>query len=292
MVGQWELAGISAPFPEFRNPKHFGMEWLIHIIEQHGYLALGVLVFLEALGLPIPAAVALVVSGAAIAWHRMSPVGTLVVGLFGIMLGDVLLFELGRKSGWWLLGFLCRVSMNPETCILRSAESFYKRGRTTLLFAKFVPGINTMAPPLAGSMRMPFRTFLKYDAGGALLYVVAYAGAGFVFSRILRDMLRAFETVGHAMEVVFVLAIIGYIAYRVYLYWTHRIYRIVPRVLVQELIARRDAGEELVLADVRSHGYYDRGTVRIRGSIRIEPNNLKESTKSLSKEKPIFLYCT
>ena len=268
------------------------MEWLIHIIEQHGYLALGVLVFLEALGLPIPAAVALVVSGAAIAWHLMTPLGTLVVGLFGIILGDVLLFDLGRKSGWWLLGLLCRVSMNPETCILRSAESFYKRGRLTLLFAKFVPGINTMAPPLAGSMRMPLPTFLKYDAGGAFLYVVAYAGAGFVFSRILRDMLRAFETVGHAMEVVFVLAIIGYIAYRIYLYWTHRIYRIVPRVLVDELIARRDAGEELILADVRSHGYYDPGTLRIRGSIRIEPNNLKESTRSLSKEKPIFLYCT
>ncbi len=268
------------------------MEWLIHIIEQHGYLALGVLVFLEAIGLPIPAAVALVVCGAATAWHLMTPLGTLAVGVFGILLGDILLFELGRKSGWWLLGVLCRVSVNPETCILRSAESFYKRGRMTLLFAKFVPGINTMAPPLAGSMRMPFRKFLKYDLGGALLYVLAYGGAGFVFSRILRDILRAFETVGRAVEVVFILAIIGYAMYRVYLYWTHRVYRVVPRVLVDELIARRDAGEELILADVRSHGYYDAGTLRIRGSIRIEPNNLKESTKSLHKEKPIFLYCT
>jgi len=268
------------------------MEWLIHIIEQHGYLALGVIVFLEAIGLPIPAAVALVVSGAAIAWHLMTPLGTLVVGLFGIMLGDVLLFELGRKSGWWLLGLLCRLSVNPETCILRSAESFYKRGRSTLLFAKFVPGINTMAPPLAGSMRMPLRKFLKYDLGGALLYILAYAGAGFIFSRILRDILRAFETVGRAVEVVFILAIIVYTVYRVHLYWTHRIYRIIPRVLVQELVARTQSGESLVLADVRSHGYYDSGALRIKGSIRIEPNNLRESTKSLSKEKPIFLYCT
>jgi rhodanese-related sulfurtransferase len=75
-------------------------------------------------------------------------------------------------------------------------------------------------------------------------------------------------------------------------YWTHRVYRVVPRVLVDELIAREKAGEELVIADVRSHGYYDAGTERIKGSIRVEPNNLKESTKSLSKEKPIFLYCT
>jgi rhodanese-related sulfurtransferase len=78
----------------------------------------------------------------------------------------------------------------------------------------------------------------------------------------------------------------------VYLYYTHRVYRVVPRVLVQQLIARANAGEQLVLADVRSHGYYDPGAQRIRGSIRIEPNNLRESTKALSKEKPIFLYCT
>ena len=132
------------------------METLIHIIEQHGYLALGILVFLEAIGLPIPGAVALVVAGAASAWHLMTPANTVLVSVVCILVGDILLFELGRRSGWWLLGFLCRVSVNPETCILRSAESFYKRGKATLLFAKFVPGINTMAPPLAGSMRMPF----------------------------------------------------------------------------------------------------------------------------------------
>jgi membrane protein DedA with SNARE-associated domain len=268
------------------------MESIVHIIEHHGYLALGVIVLLEAMGLPIPAAIALVVAGAASAWHLMSPVNTVLVSVFSIMVGDVALFELGRKSGWWLLGILCRVSMNPETCILRSAESFYKRGRMTLLFAKFIPGINTMAPPLAGSMRMPFDQFIRLDLGGALLYVLAYAGGGFIFSRLLKDILHAFETVGRAVEIVFILAALAYIAYRVYLYWTHRVYRVVPRVLVQELIARREAREDYVVADVRSHGYYDPGAQRIKGSIRLEPNNLKESTKSLSKEKPIFLYCT
>src|SRR3954468_9415559 len=189
------------------------METLIHIIEQHGYMALGLIVFMEAIGFPIPAAVGLVVCGAASAWHLMSPMGTVVVGVFGIMLGDVLLFDLGRKSGWWLLGILCRVSVNPETCILRSAESFYKRGRMTLVFAKFVPGLNTMAPPLAGSMRMPFAQFFRLDLAGALLYVLAYGAGGFIFSRLLRDILRAFTTVGRAVEIVFTLAAIGYIAY-------------------------------------------------------------------------------
>ena len=268
------------------------MESILHIIEHHGYLALGVIVFLEAIGLPIPAAIALVVAGAASALHLLSPVDTVLVSVFFILLGDVMLFDLGSKSGWWLLGLLCRVSVNPETCILRSAESFYKRGRMTLLFAKFIPGINTMAPPLAGSMRRPFSQFIRLDLGGALLYVLAYAGGGFIFSHLLKDILRAFEAVGRALQAVFILAVIGYIAYRVYLYWTHRVYRVVPRVLVDELIARRNAGESYIVADVRSHGYYDPGAQRIKGSIRLEPNNLKENVKALSKEEPIFLYCT
>ncbi len=285
--------------PETQHPLlNFGiqpcsdMESILHIIERHGYLALGLIVFTEAIGLPIPAAIALVVAGAACAWHLLSPLNTLVVSVLCIMIGDVLLFDLGSRSGWWLLGLLCRVSVNPETCILRSAESFYKRGRITLLFAKFVPGINTMAPPLAGSMRMPFGQFLRLDLGGSLLYVLAYAGGGFIFSRLLKDILRAFETVGRAVEIVFIVAAIGYIAYRIYLYWTHRVYRVVPRVLVDELIARKNAGESYIVADVRSHGYYDSGAQRIKGSIRLEPNNLKENTKALSKEEPIFLYCT
>jgi membrane protein DedA with SNARE-associated domain len=76
------------------------------------------------------------------------PWAAVLVAVPAMVLGDTIMFFVGRVSGWALLGFLCRVSMNPETCILRSAESFYKRGKATLLIAKFVPGLNTMAPPI------------------------------------------------------------------------------------------------------------------------------------------------
>src|SRR5581483_10949587 len=157
------------------------------LIARHGYAVVAAVVFAEAIGLPVPAALALIAGGAAAASGLLRAPHLILLAIAAMVLGDSLLFILGRYMGWNLLGLLCRVSANPETCILRSAESFYKRGRLTLLFAKFVPGINTMAPPLAGSMRMPFWQFLRLDLGGALLYVVAYAGLGFVFSRILRD---------------------------------------------------------------------------------------------------------
>lgn len=268
------------------------MEHVLHILEHHGYLALMAMVFLEAIGLPIPAAIALVTAGAAAAWKTLVLGYVILWSILPIMVGDTILYFLGRKTGWALLGALCKVSMNPETCILRSAESFYKRGRLTLLFAKFVPGVNTMAPPLAGSMKMRYWQFLRFDAGGAALYVLAYSLGGFAFSRIIRDIGRVFETVGHAVSWVFAIAVIGYLVYRFWLYWRHRVYRVVPRVQVDELVQKLDAGEQLMILDVRSHGYYDAGTQRIRGSARFEPNNFEEAIKALPKDKLIFLYCT
>jgi membrane protein DedA with SNARE-associated domain len=136
--------------------------------------ALCLAVFLETLDSRFPAAIALVIAGAASA--NGSVQGPIVLGaaLRRLLAGDSLMFVMGRYTGWWLLSILCRLSLNPESCILRSADSFYKRGRALLVFAKFVPGINTMAPPLAGSMNMRFGQFLLRDALGAALYIGAY----------------------------------------------------------------------------------------------------------------------
>src|SRR5919197_3508230 len=147
---------------------------LVSLIAHHGYLVIFLVVLAEAGGLPMPAALALVAGGAGAASHTLRAPLVFAVALIALGLGDSLLFILGRSMGWALLGFLCKVSANPETCILRSAESFYKRGKTTLIIAKFIPGVNTMGPPLAGSMKMPFTQFLRFDAMGAALYVLAY----------------------------------------------------------------------------------------------------------------------
>src|SRR5580693_6506044 len=270
------------------------MQPLLSLIGHHGYLLVFFIVLAEALGMPVPAAVALVAGGAAAASGALSVTRLLVLALLAMLLGDVLLFVAGRYMGWSLLGFLCKLSVNPETCILRSAESFYKRGKATLLFAKFVPGINTMAPPLAGSMKMRLDIFLRFDVAGATLYAVVYIAVGFLFRDVLASIAHGFQTAGHAVEAVTVLALIGYAVYRVWLYRKNIVYRVVPRVQVEEL-ARRLASEDrdkVLLMDVRSHGYYDAGAARIKGSIRLEPNNLSEEIKNIPKDKDIYVYCT
>src|SRR5271165_1823914 len=136
-------------------------------IAQHGYAILAAAVFLEAIGLPIPAALALLIAGGAAAHGMLQP-----------------------------------------------ADSFYRRGRTLLVIAKFIPGINTMAPPLAGSMNMRLAMFLRLDLAGALLYIGSYLGAGYVFSGALDAITRGYHAVGQILTWVVIALLAGYLAFR------------------------------------------------------------------------------
>ena len=207
---------------------------------------------------------------------------------------DSLLYILGRHMGWTILKFLCQVSVDPEGCVLRSAESFYKRGRLTLLIDKFIPGVSTMAAPLAGSMKMRFSQFLGLDFLGASLYALSYGAIGFIFRDFVAKIVSGFRAAGHAVEIVIIIALIAFIGYRISLYWKQRADRVVPRVEVQILAAKlqTEGPGKILLADVRSHGYYSAGAVRIPGSIRVEPNNLSAEIALFSRDKDIYLYCT
>jgi membrane protein DedA with SNARE-associated domain len=270
------------------------MDHLVILIAHHGYLVIFLIVLAEALDLPLPASLAMIAGGAAAASGVLHAPLVFLVAITALLIGDSIVYFLGRYMGWALLGFLCKVSVNPETCILRSAELFYKRGKTTLIIAKFIPGINTMAPPLAGSMKMRFEQFLWFDFVGASLYILAYGTLGYVFHRFLTVIARGLGAAGHVAGVGVVMVLAGYAAYRFWIYYKNRIYRVVPRVQIAELAEKlkSEEADKILLVDVRSHGYYDAGTARMKGSIRIEPNNLNEEIKRLPKDKDIYLYCT
>lgn len=270
------------------------MNNLLLSMAHHGYALIFAVLLAESMGLPFPASIALVTAGAGVASHTLSGSGILLAATIALLVGDTVQFWLGHFTGWALLGFLCRLSMNPETCILHSAESFYKRGKMTLVIAKFIPGINTMAAPLAGSMKMRFGQFLRLDLAGALLYSATYLFVGYLSRDFLAATLRNIQTAGRVMEVVVIVALVIYAVYRIVQFLKYREYDVVPRVQVQELAARLAAGQAdcVLIVDVRSHGYYDIGAERIAGSIRIEPNNLEQELKNLPKDKDIYLYCT
>ena len=267
---------------------------ILTIIAKYGYSSLFVALLMEAIGLPIPGALALLAAGAASAAGVMHPVLAFSVAIVAMFIGDTTLYVIGRFSGWQFLGFLCGLSMSPEVCFLRSAKWFYKRGRTTLLFAKFVPGVGSMAPPLAGSMNMRPGQFLRFDLGGALLYTLAYGILGYLFRDVFRLIAGGLQAFSRVVGWVIFAGVIGFVCYRAWLYGRYRLTRFVRRVPVGDVEARLklEGAPDIIIADVRSHGYYDEGEQRVQGSIRIEPNNLEAFIETLPKDTPIYLYCT
>jgi len=266
------------------------MESWISGLVLHGYWVLFAAVFLEAVGLPIPAALALLIAGGASARGALQGSYALGGALLAMIAGDTLMFVMGRYTGWWLLGVLCRISLNPESCILRSADSFYRRGRALLVVAKFIPGINTMAPPLAGCMNMRLTQFLALDLAGAALYTGAYFGVGFLFSGALEAITRGYQTFGRVVAWLVICLVVGYVAFQIWLWIRAHSLRTVSFAIPSEAARQRAAGA--CIYDVRSHGYLDARATRITGSRRLDPNTLNRCTQEFPDGQLVFVYCT
>jgi membrane protein DedA with SNARE-associated domain/rhodanese-related sulfurtransferase len=267
------------------------MESVIAGLAEYGYWILFAAVFLETVGIPIPAALALLIGGAASARGSLRASYAFPGALATILAGDTLMFLMGRYTGWWLLGLLCRLSLNPDSCILRSADSFYKRGRIMLVFAKFIPGINSIAPPMAGTMNMRLSQFLWLDLAGASLYVGGYFGVGYVFSDALSAIARGYHALGLVVGWILVAAVAAYAGALVRMWIKARGLSAVPLVDPVEA-ARGMSAENAVIYDVRSHGYYDAKAMRIKGSRRLDPNALHHSEEKMPDGRKVYLYCT
>jgi membrane protein DedA with SNARE-associated domain/rhodanese-related sulfurtransferase len=267
------------------------MESLLSALSQHGYSILFALVLAEAVGLPVPAALALLIAGGASATGSLQFPLVAACAISAMVLGDTLMFLMGRYTGWWLLGVLCRLSLNPESCVMTSADSFYRRGRGVLVFGKFVPGLNTMAPPLAGSMNMRFGQFLMLDFAGSFLYAGAYLGVGFLFSGVLEAITKNYLMVSNVLTWAIVAAVAGYLGFQAWLWHKARGLRSIPYVSPAHA-AKELAAETAVIYDVRSHGYYDPKAMRATGSKRLEPNALLHLDDHFPAGKLIYLYCT
>ena len=263
---------------------------ILGIVAHHGYAVVALVCFLASAGLPLPISIVLLGAGAA-AHSSLNLFLLLPLAWLCAVSGDSLLYCGGKYTGWWLLSGLCRMSSNPESCIFRSAAYFYRRGPKTLLFAKFVPGVSSMAAPLAGSLNMRYLRFLRFDAVGALTYISVW---------IMADIVRWVQALGHAVAFCVLALVVAYGAMYLIAHIRNRKYRMIERVsaldLHQKLQEAHNPDRLVIIADVRSHGYYDPGGHRIKNSIRVEPSRLKEELIALREfmqpECEIYLYCS
>jgi membrane protein DedA with SNARE-associated domain/rhodanese-related sulfurtransferase len=272
---------------------------LLHVITHHGYAVTSIVLFAACCGLPLPLSAVLLTAGAAAHGGSLNLGVVILCAASSALVGDTLMYLGGRYTGWWMLTNICRFSMNPETCVFASARQFYKRGPRALMIAKFVPGLATVAAILAGSLNMRMRRFVITDGFGVLLYVSAWSLAGYVFAPFLRVVIAGVERLAHYTAATVTAIILLYGVWLLLNALRESRLSVVEKVAAQDLFElMRTATHDrlLIIADVRSHGYYDPGMQRIKNSIRVEPSRLKEELDALREfmqpECEIYLYCS
>jgi membrane protein DedA with SNARE-associated domain len=174
----------------------------VDFLLRHGHVWLFAVVLGEQLGLPLLGAPVLLAAGALAAADRLSAGGAVALAVVACLLGDSLWYELGRRRGVSVLAWLCRISLEPAACVRRTAEVFGRHGARTLLVAKFVPGLNAVAPPLSGAVRIPYGRFVAYDAGGSVAWAGAYVALGYVFASQLGALAVAVSRLGTGLGLV------------------------------------------------------------------------------------------
>jgi membrane protein DedA with SNARE-associated domain/rhodanese-related sulfurtransferase len=274
---------------------------LLEVIAHHGYAVTSLALFCACCGLPLPLSVVLLTAGAAAHGGSLNLGGVILCAWSAALAGDTLMYLGGRYTGWWLLTEICKFSMNQEACVFGSAHQFYKRGPRALLVAKFVPGLAEVAAVLAGSLSMRPRRFLMLDGLGTLAYVASWSVAGFVFAPFLRDVVRWLGRVAHFTVATFAAILVLYVLWLVLSLLREtrlsKVEKIAAKDLYKHLLTKKQ-DRLLIIADVRSRGYYDPGMQRIKNSIRVDPGRLREDLEVLQEfmlpqpDCEIYLYCS
>jgi len=268
------------------------MHSLIEILLGHGYAVLLGWVFLEQLGLPLPSIPLLLAAGAMSGMGRMNIVYALVVCIFASLVADVLWYELGRRKGVKVVQLLCRISLEPDSCVRRTEGVFERQGAKSLLFAKFVPGLNAVATPLAGIIRMKFGKFLLYDGLGAALWAGLFLACGFVFSDQLEVIAKSAATLGGRLAVVLLAALAGYILFKFYTRRKFLRALRIGRITVDELKHKIDSGEEVTIVDLRHSLDFEADPETIPGALHFDSKKLSEEKPPWPPDREVILYCT
>ena len=267
---------------------HRTLEFLI----KHGYAVLLAWVFAEQLGVPVPSLPVLLAAGALAGAGRLSFWGSLALITMASITADSIWYLLGKFKGIRILQLLCKISLEPDSCVRRTEGLFAKQGARSLLLAKFVPGLNTVAPPLAGIFHMRARKFFVFDAMGALLWGLSILGVGYVFSEQIESIAEYAERLGSWLAVLVIGALAAYIlrkwhARRKFLR-DLRIARITP----EELKSKLDSREPIVIVDLRHSIDFEADPETIPGAFHMDAQELEGHSDRLPHDREVVLYCT
>ena len=267
---------------------HSALDFLVH----HGYAVLLVWIFLEQAGLPLPSVPLLLAAGALGGEQRLNFGFSLLVSMAACLCADTLWYELGRRNGIKIVQWLCKISLEPDSCVRRTEGVFEKQGARSLIVAKFLPGLSAVATPLAGIFQMNYRRFLAYDALGALLWAGSYLGLGYLFSDQLERVALNIQRLGGSALAVVLFFLAFYIAYKFIARQQFLRELRIARISPEELKTKLDAGELLTIVDLRHSLDFEADPETIPGAFRMDARELEQKDERLPPDREVILYCT
>jgi membrane protein DedA with SNARE-associated domain/rhodanese-related sulfurtransferase len=268
------------------------MNETVDFLVRHGITVLFAAVFVEQMGVPLPAVPWLLAAGALAGTGQMNWLLALGAGTVSSLLADLIWFYLGRYRGQRVLNLLCRISLEPDSCVRRTENLFTRYGMRGVVAAKFIPGLSTLVPPLAGNAGVSTSRFVFFDVLGSLLYVGCFILAGVLFSHQLEQVINAIAGLGHgALGVVVGLAVL-YIGYKYYQRKRLLHELRMARITVDELHQKQEAGENLIILDLRSQLELDQDPALIRGAIHLAVDEVELRHQEIPRDREIILYCS
>ncbi len=258
----------------------------------HGYLVLFGWVFAEQVGLPLPAIPLLFAAGALAGAGKLNLLVAMALAICASLIGDLIWYEIGRRKGGSVLNFLCRISLEPDSCVRNTEQVFARHGARSLVVAKFVPGLGTAAPPLAGIFQMRLSRFLLFDGLGALIWAGAFVGLGFLFSNQLERIVAHTLRTGKWLLAALLAALALYILWK-YIKRQRFLRKLrVARISPEELREKLDAGEAIVVVDLRHSLDFEADPRSIPGALRMDTEELAARHQEIPRDRDVILYCT
>jgi len=268
------------------------MHALTSLLAEHGLSLVFTNVLLAQLGLPLPALPLLIVAGALVADGTLSVLPLTLAVITASLLGDTPWYLAGRRYGYRVLRTLCRISMEPDSCVKQTENIFSRFGPPSLLVAKYIPGFSTVAPPLAGTMGLGFGRFLAYSAGAAMLWASVPVAAGFFFKAEVEWLLTRLEAMGTgAVAILLVLILIYLAAKALERHLLIRFLRMV-RISARDLRTIIDEGQQPVILDVRSTLAREAEPRIIRGAISVDLSSVGDVLERIPADRDVVVYCS
>ncbi len=267
------------------------MEFFQFLIE-HGYVVIFVWVALDQAGLPLPALPLLLAAGALAGTGQLSLPVILVVCALAAVPIDLFWFWLGRLRGARVLHLLCILSLEPDYCV-RDTEALFKRlGPVSVLIAKFVPGLQTLAPPMSGLIGMNIIKFLVLDLLGTLIWAALFVTLGYAFADQLEQMAQQAVDTGLVAGLVLALIVAAYFGYKIVTQQRFLRSLRMRRLTPADVYQRIQSGDDFHIMDLR-HGYdFDALPHLLPGALRVPMESIDRHNRRIPKDSDIVLYCS